>query len=41
MVEGNPRNPAQIAKYLAGKFGERLEDAKRRDGRAGGSLRAG
>ena len=25
--KGKPGNPAQIAKYLAGKFGDRLEDA--------------
>jgi hypothetical protein len=27
--KGKPGNPAQIEKYLAGKFGERLEDARR------------
>jgi hypothetical protein len=26
--KGKPGNPAQIEKYLAGKFGERLEDAR-------------
>ena len=26
--KGKPGNPAQIAKYLAGKFGNRLEDAR-------------
>ena len=28
MSKGTPGNPAQIEKYLAGKFGERLEDAR-------------
>lgn len=27
--KGKPGNPAQIEKYLAGKFGERLEEARR------------
>jgi hypothetical protein len=27
--KGKPGTPAQIAKYLAGKFGDRLEDARR------------
>jgi hypothetical protein len=26
--KGKPGNPAQVAKYLAGKFGDRLEDAR-------------
>jgi hypothetical protein len=38
--KGKPGNPTQIAKYLAGKFGARLE-CPASDGRAGGGLRAG
>ena len=36
--KGKPGNPAQIEKYLTGKFGDRLEEAPAGDGRAGGSL---
>jgi len=28
VIKGKPGNPAQIERYLAGKFGNRLEDAR-------------
>ena len=40
VAKGKPGNPARIEKYLAAKFGDRLDDAWQRHGRTRGRARA-